>query len=68
MNYTEARVIALQLRAKAIEIEVVSMHVNDLRAITQETGEGTYVEEEYLKRSNDIKKIADEIDLLRVHL
>lgn len=68
MNYSEAQIIALQVRAKAIEVEVIGMHMSDLRSINYQNGDCTYVENEYSKRAQELKVIADEIDTLRLHV
>lgn len=62
MNIQEAQIIALQIRAKAIEVQVIGMQCYDFSA--RQRGIGTYLEDSYLELSNELHAIHNEIQEL----
>lgn len=59
MTITEATILGLIVKAKAIEVDVMAMRANDSSA--RETGLGFYTEQSYLDSANNLHKISRRI-------
>ena len=61
MKAVEARIIALQIQAQAIQVEVTGMEMSDLYAVHNDVSGGKYVDAEYTKRAAALLDLADEV-------
>lgn len=62
MTFQEAQIIALAIKAKALETEVIAMQCHDRGARISGTGE--YTEESYLDCANGLHSLHNEIQNL----